>query len=161
MISINYAFIIVILNFILLLIVLNKMLYKPIKKFLAEREQKIASDIDDASGNKVKSEKLVEQKHEELKQSAEDIRKMKQLAKRDADKQASEIVDNAHTQEKKILKDTEDQLAHERDKVMKEIEGDLSELVTELSAKFLSEKIDVENDKKMISKIISDDKNEE
>ena len=161
MISINYAFIIVILNFILLLIVLNKMLYKPIKKFLAEREQKIASDIDDASGNKVKSEKLVEQKHEELKQSAEYIRKMKQLAKRDADKQASEIVDNAHTQEKKILKDTEDQLAHERDKVMKEIEGDFSELVTELSAKFLSEKIDVENDKKMISKIISDDKNEE
>ncbi len=161
MISINYAFIIVILNFILLLIVLNKMLYKPIKKFLAEREQKIASDIDDASGNKVKSEKLVKQKHEELKQSAEDIRKMKQLAKRDADKQASEIMDNAHTQEKKILKDTEDQLAHERDKVMKEIEGDLSELVTELSAKFLSEKINVENDKKMISKIISNDKNEE
>ena len=76
MISIDYSLIIVILNFVLLLIVLNKILYKPIKKFLSERQQKIASDLDEAKASRKQAEELVEQKSNELKQSAEEIRKM-------------------------------------------------------------------------------------
>ena len=112
MISINYAFILVILNFILLLIVLNKILYKPIKKFLIERQKKIASDMDNAEASKLEAEKLVQEKESELKASAEDVRKMKKLAKRDAESQAVAIMKNAKDQEKKILKDTEEQLFH-------------------------------------------------
>ena len=156
MISINYAFILVILNFILLLIVLNKILYKPIKKFLIERQKKIASDMDNAEASKLEAEKLVQEKESELKASAEDVRKMKKAATRDAESQATVIVRNAKDQEKKILKDTEEQLVHEKDKVMKEIEGELTEMVTNLSAKFLSEKVDDKNDRNLIKKMLTE-----
>ena len=156
MISLNYAFILVILNFILLLIILNKILYKPIKKFLIERQKKIASDIDNAEASRLEAEKLVKKKEDELKASAEDVRKMKKAASRDAENQATAIVKNAKNQEKKILKDTEEQLIHEKDKVMKEIEGELTEMVTNLSAKFLSEKVDDKKDKNLIKKIIAE-----
>ncbi len=156
MISINYAFILVILNFILLLIVLNKILYKPIKKFLIERKKKIASDMDNAVASKLEAEKLVQKKENELKSSAEDVRKMKKFAKRDAESQAVDIVKKAKDQEKKILKDTEEQLVHEKDKAMKEIEGELTEMVTNLSAKFLSEKVDDKNDQNLIKKMLTE-----
>ncbi len=159
MISINYAFILVILNFILLLIVLNKILYKPIKKFLIERQKKIASDMDNAEASRLEAEKLVQKKEDELKASAEDVRKMKKAANRDAENQAADIVRNAEDQEKKILKDTEEQLVHEKKKAMKEIESDLTEMVTNLSAKFLSEKVNDKNDRNLIKKMLTEREN--
>ena len=156
MISIDYSLIIVILNFVLLLIVLNKILYKPIKKFLEERQQTIASDLDDAKASRTEAEKLVEKKGNELKQSAEEIRKMKGAATSDAEVKARDIVKNAKEQEKRILQDTEHQLKTEKVKVMGDIEDELAEMVAELSSKFLSEKLDEDKDKELIKKIISE-----
>lgn len=160
MISINYMFIIVILNFVLLLIILNKLLYKPIKQFLLERQKNIANDIDQAKASREEAGQLVQQKEEELKTSAEEVRKMKNAARRDAENQASEIFKSAKTLEKKILKDTESQLVHEKDKVMKEIEGEIAGLVTNLSAKFLAGKIDDKNDQELIEKMLSEREDE-
>ncbi len=156
MISIDYSLIIVILNFVLLLIVLNKILYKPIKKFLEERQQTIASDLDDAKASRTEAEKLVEKKGNELKQSAEEIRKMKGAATSDAEGKARVIVKNAKEQEKRILQDTEHQLKTEKVKVMGDIEDELAEMVAELSSKFLSEKLDENKDKELIKRIISE-----
>ena len=156
MISIDYSFIIVILNFVLLLIVLNKIIYKPIKKFLEERQKAIASDLDEAKASRVQAEKLVEEKSEELKHSAEEIRKMKNAATSDAEGKARDIMKNAKEQEKRILQDTEEQLETEKVKVMEVIEDELAEMVAELSAKFLSEKLDEKKDHDLIRKIISE-----
>ena len=156
MITINYTFILVILNFILLLIILNRLLYKPIKQFLIERQSKISDDIDQAKASREEAAELVQKKEEELKGSAEDIRKMKGAAKRDAESQATDILKNAKELEKKMQKDTESQLVHEKEKVMKEIEGELAGLVTNLSAKFLSGKIDDKNDQDLIEKMLSE-----
>lgn len=145
---------IVILNFILLLIVLNKLLYKPIKQFLMERQQKISDDIDQAKASRDEAEELVQEKEEELKGSAEDIRKMKGAAKRDAENQATDILKSAKNQEKKILKDTEDQLQNEKIKVMHEIEGELATMISDLSAKFISDKMNGSSDEELIKKML-------
>ncbi len=156
MITINYAFIIVILNFILLLIILNKLLYKPIRKFLEDRQAKIGSDLDSAEDSRKQAEKLVEKKNEELKLSADEIRKMKQASRHDAEKQASLIVKDAKEKERKILFETEVQLQHEKDKVMHAMEDELTRMVTDLSGKFLSSKIEKEQDIKLLNKLISE-----
>jgi len=158
MINIDYSFIIVILNFILLLVVLNKILYKPIKKFLEERQKAIASDLDEAKTSRDKAEKLVEKKAEELKKSADEIRKMKNAATNDAEEKARDIVKNAKEHEKRILQEAEEQLGIKKVKVMGEMEDELAGLITELSSKFLSEKVDEKNDIKLINKIISEEK---
>jgi len=162
MITVNYAFVIVILNFILLLIVLNKLLYKPIKQFLIERQQKISDDIDGAKASRKEAEQLVIEKEGKLKESAEEIRMMKNAAKRDAESQATEIVKSAKKQEKKIMKDTEDQLQNEKTKVMHEIEGELATMISDLSGKVISGKLDGKDDEELIKKMLAErDKSEE
>ncbi len=160
MININYAFILVILNFVLLLIVLNKMLYKPIQKFLIERQKRISTDMDEAQAGREKAKQLVQEKEEELKSSAEEVRKMKQLAQRDAEKKADEIVKLARNQEKKIHKDTAILLEQEKKNAMQEIEKELTTMVSDLSAKFLSKKMNDQKDEELIKNIIEkgDDK---
>ena len=85
---------------------------------------------------------------------------MKNAAKRDAESQATEIVKNAKNQEKKILKETEDQLQNEKTKVMHEIEGELATMISDLSAKFISGKLDSEEDEKLIKKFLAERRNE-
>ncbi len=156
MISIDYSLIIVILNFVLLLIILNKILYKPIKKFLSERQTKISKDIDDAKESKEIAANLVIQKEDELKTGSEEIRKMKHNSKRDADDKANEIVKSAKSQEKKIMQETETQLENERIKVMEKVEEELAGMISNLSAKFLTEKLDKEKDTDLIEKMLAE-----
>ncbi len=156
MISIDYTLIIVILNFALLIIVLNKLLYKPIKKFLSERQVQISNDIDSAEKSRVEATELVASKKSELKNSALEIRQMKQNAKKDAENQASEIVKSAKDHEKKILRDTEEQLEHEKNKTVGIIEEELTEMIADFTEKILSGKMDGKADDALIKKMISE-----
>ncbi|MCK4695661.1 MAG: F0F1 ATP synthase subunit B [Candidatus Cloacimonetes bacterium] len=156
MISINYTLIVVFLNFVFLLIVLNKILYKPIKKFLLERQKKISEDIDKAKESRENAENLVQKKEKELKISAEEIRKMKKIAKKDAEIQASGIIKQAKEQEKKIVKETEDQLIYEHEKVVSKVREELADMIASLSEKFLSTKIDEKKDDELLKKILSE-----
>ena len=156
MISIDYSFIIVVLNFILLLVILNKMLYKPIVKFLSERQNKISSDMDEAKRAKQEASTLVDEKKKELKESAAEIRKLKNLAQKDAEKQASDIIKTAKTQEKRILKEAEDQLEHEKLKVVQAIQKDIAAMVATVSEKVLTEKMEGKADQELIQKMLSE-----
>ena len=156
MINIDYSLIIVILNFIILLIILNGMLYKPVKKFLTERKAQIAADLDEADESKEKANQLVRKKEDELKFSAEEIRKTKKRARSDAEIQANEIISDAKDHEKKIMQETEEMIEHEKVKAVGEIKEELADMVSKLSAKFLSKKMDEKHDLDVIEKMISE-----
>ena len=156
MINIDYSLLIVILNFVILLVILNKLLYKPINKFLAERKNKIAADLDDAKESKNKAIELVQQKESELKSSAENIRQLKKKARNEAENEASEIIVSAKEHEKKILKETEQQLVYEKKQTVDKIKTELAEMVSSLSAKFLSKKLDEKEDIALIDKMLSE-----
>ncbi len=156
MISIDYSLIIVVLNFVLILFVLNKLLYKPIKNFLAERQTRIAEDIKEAKEAKAEAEVLVHKREEELKGSSEEIRKLKQKAQRDADEQANDIIKMAKNQEKKILQDTEAQLKTEKVKAMRSLEGDLAAMVSALSSKVIGKEINTKIDDSVINQLITE-----
>jgi len=161
MISIDYTLILVILNFVLLIVVLNKLMYKPIKRFLSERQGQISRDIESAKESRDKAAELVAAKDAELKNSAEEIREMKQGAKKDAENQATEIVKSAKDHEKKILKDTEEQLEHEKHKALLEIESELTDMIADFTEKILDGKLDDKADNAMIRKMISERGNSE
>jgi F-type H+-transporting ATPase subunit b len=123
---------------------------------LEERQTKISSDLDNAEKSRQEAEKIVEEKNKELKHSAEEIRKMKHASRRDAEKKASEIIQEAKDKEHKIIGETEIQLQHEKLKVMQEIEGELTGMIAEISGKFLSGKIDKEQDMNLLNKLIKE-----
>jgi F-type H+-transporting ATPase subunit b len=158
MISFDYTLIIVILNFILLMIILNKLLYKPIKTFLAERQKSIAEDMEQAEKSKFSAAEILQKQEEEFKRSAQEIRKMKEQAKKDAESQGDEIIKQARLREKEVLADTEKQLVHEKQKVMQAIEGELAERISGLTTAILGKKLDEQIDAEMINRLLAEDR---
>lgn len=153
--AIDFSLIVVILNFILLLIVLNNVLYKPLKKYLADRQEKIKNDVDEASQSIEKANQLVIQKEEELKNSMEEARKIKDSIRREAENQADKILHDAKLQERETIQQTQNQLNELNKKAMADIETQLSGMIADLTSKVLAEKIDVEKDRELINKLLA------
>ena len=156
MITVDYSLLIVIANFVLLLIILNKILYKPMKKWLTERSEKISSDIDEAARSREEAGNILEQQKQELIESSEEIRKMQQRARREAEDQAKGILDNARKQQKEIVQETEAQVAHVRKQTVEELESELAGMIAAVSAKIIADKMDPQTDKKLIDKLLQD-----
>ena len=155
MISIDYSLLLVILNFVVLILVLNKLLYKPIKKFLADRQNEIAKDIEDAKTSKQEALKLTKQKENELKKSTEELREMRQRSKKDAETVANNILENAKEGKKKILIEAEHQIENEKEKAVKTLKTELAGLIEKISEKVIYEKLDSEKDSKLIEEMLS------
>ncbi|MCF7919340.1 MAG: F0F1 ATP synthase subunit B [Candidatus Cloacimonetes bacterium] len=158
MISIDYSLIIVILNFVLLLIVLNKLLFKPMKKFLSDRQQEVKKEMTDARINREEAVKLLKQRDEELKSSSEEIRNLTKQAKREAEKNSEEILKEAKARERAIVKESEEMIELRKSEAVKEIEADVINLVSELTGKIIGKKIDSDTDKKLIDSLMKEGK---
>ena len=156
MISIDYTLIIVILNFIFLLIILNHLLYKPIKKFLNERQSTMTSDLEKGETFRKESMELLQKQKEEFKQSSLEIRKMKEKAKKDAESVSDSIIKEAREREKELLIDTEKQLNQEKIKAIQELESKLSDTVSMLTGKIIGKNIDEKLDAELIDKLLKE-----
>ena len=81
MISINiYEISMQIVNFLILLWLVNRYLIQPMSTFLEERAGQIKADIDTAETNKEKSNGLVEEKKELLNQARAEAKKIREEA---------------------------------------------------------------------------------
>ncbi len=154
--TVDFTLVLVILNFILLMIVLNQILYKPLKMFLSDRQKQILADIDEAKESIKKAEALAKQREEELKLAMDEARKLKESIKVDAEKQAEKILEIAKNQEKEVLKQTEIRIQQEMKHAVHELQSQISEMVADLSAQFIQSKIDKDSDKLIIEKMIQD-----
>ncbi|MCK9328689.1 MAG: hypothetical protein PHY08_01000 [Candidatus Cloacimonetes bacterium] len=153
--TIDFSMIIVILNFVLLMIVLNNLLYKPLKQYFVDRQNKIQQDVNEASESIEKANQLVVKREDELKNSMEDARKMKDSIRYEAEKQAEQILHNAKLQERDTIQQTQNQLKELNKKAFRDIESKLSVIVANLTEKVLEEKIDSEKDKELINKLLA------
>ncbi|PID28951.1 MAG: ATP synthase F0 subunit B [Candidatus Cloacimonadota bacterium] len=156
MISIDVSFVLVILNFLLLIYLLKSLLYKPLMKFLEERQQQIAQDISSAEADKAKAREFAAEKEDELKAATAEAGNIRNAAKRKAEDNAAEIIRQAKDREKKILTETDAQIEHERKKALETIQGDLAGLVSALSAKVLQKEIDSDLDEELIKRFLSE-----
>ncbi len=156
MISLDYTLIIVILNFVFLLIILNHLLYKPLKKFLTERQKTISTDLEQADNLQKEAESLIEKQNQEYRKTSQEIRKMKEKAKKEAESLSNDIIKDAREREKDLLLDTEKQLSQEKMKAIKELELKLGDKVSLLTAKIIGRNIDQEIDAELISKLLKE-----
>ena len=154
--TIDISLIVIILNFVLLLIILNAVLYKPLKSFLTERQNKIQNDIEEASKSVERANQLVVEKEGQLKNAMNEARSIKDTIRQEAETQADQIVLAAKIQEQEMLKQTENRLETMSKQAMIDIETQLTEIVADLAGKVLAEKIDGAKDKELITKLIAE-----
>lgn len=98
------TFVVMMFNFILLMAVLVRLLYRPIQGILEQRRQKITQDLDDARQSKEMDERL---------------RKEAQIALEEAHVEAYEIVEKAKNEAERLREELTVQTRQELDQLRK------------------------------------------
>lgn len=118
-----------VVNFLVLLFILKKVLYKPMLKILAERKQKIAESLKNAEEIKLKLQKTEEDREKKLADATKEGTKLID----EATKSASLIIEEAHTKAskdiEKIIEEAKSQIENDREMMRQEIKEELADLV--------------------------------
>ena len=88
--------IVTIITFIILLALLKKFAWGPLKEVMDKRERDINKDIDDAEQAKINAQKLEEENRKTLKETQDEVQKILDDAKIQARKQHEEIIHEAN-----------------------------------------------------------------
>jgi|SRR3989344_6870861 len=106
-----------IINFVLLLIILRKVLYKPVLTAIKNRQKEL-NDIDVAKYEIEKSKQEMERKEKEILANAQkEKRELILAAKREAEAERKKILEKANNQAKEILSGTKRQVERDLKKV--------------------------------------------
>lgn len=145
-----------VVNFLILLFILKRFLYKPILKVLEERKKKIAESLKNASEIEKKLEQITEDREKKLQKAAKEAEEIIKEATENADKIITQAHEKAGKDIEKILAKTENEMELEREKLKQEIRAELAHLV-ELGLKKVSGKVITQKEhKELVEKSVKD-----
>jgi len=152
--TVDMSLIGVILNFIFLLIVLNAVLYKPLRSFFEKRQDQIKHDLHEAARlNEIASQRVTE-KNEELNNFRLECRSIKSRVIKDAENERDNILHIAKIKAEDLVKHAENQILEKNKKAEINLEKHLSGIIADLTGKLLAEKIDSAKDQELINKLL-------
>lgn len=146
-------------NFVILLIILTKLLYRPVKNLLEKRSAEIEEGVENAAKIKKELESIEQKKVEELakikKESDEIIHKTRERAKFLEDDLARQAEEKAE----KILSQAKVDIEGEKDRSLQALKDEIAGIIETSVEKILDEKVDKKKQERLIEGSIEKIKN--
>ncbi|MGB9721110.1 MAG: F0F1 ATP synthase subunit B, partial [bacterium] len=145
-----------IVNFLILLWILNRFLYKPILKLFKDRSTKIEDGIKTAENLK-KQASEAEQKHKEyLEEAKKEAHRIIEQATKLGDEEKKKIIEVANEEARKIVDRTMQEINAEKQNIMADIKKEVGEMVVTLSAELIRKKLDEKSQRELIEEAIKE-----
>lgn len=143
-----------IIIFILLLIILKKLAWKPLLNSLSGREQMIKDSVEKAENLRNDAAKLLDENRKILAKAEEESRRIMNEGKELAEKLRSELVSKTHDDTKRMVQQAKDEI--ERDKIgaLNELRGEIANLAVQAAGKIIDENLDENKQKKIIENFV-------
>lgn len=147
--------IITIINFGILYLILTHFFFKPVNNVLDNRTEEITSKIKNADDNEKKSQQLLAQHQELLKDSKKEGKGIVAEYRNKAQKTSDDIIKDAEREAQLIISRAKTEAKREKEKAEAEIKGQVVDLAVLVSSKALEESIDNDQHRKLIKDFIA------
>lgn len=137
-------------NFSLMVILLWKLLYKPILKILDERKKKIEEGLKYSEQMKFEEEKLEKKTKEVLEKAQNEAQKIIEEGKKSGKERELEILKKAHQEAARIIEAGKKEVIREREKMEKSLQKDAIDIASHLSEKIISDILTLSDHKQII-----------
>ena len=155
MIDLNATFFAQIVNFLVLVFILKKLAYKPVKKILKEREDKIAESLNKADADVAEAQAVLEERRKAL---AEARTKAEEIVK-DAEKRASETREDSIRETKneiaQMKKAAAAEIQRDRARAMEQLRADVVSLSMAAAGKIIEKNIDKAQNEQIITEFVN------
>lgn len=156
MIRIDRSIIFQIINFIALVLLLIRFLFKPVVKALDARSNRIREELEHIEQEKQTLEEERKKLEEELKNLKQKYLEMLDQANREAQRIKETIIQEAYQEAEKIKRDYERRAQREIEKVFAELKEDVVEISREIVARILKTHLTPEVQTQIIEEMLEE-----
>lgn len=145
-----------VVNFLILLFILNKVLYKPLLKVLEERKKRITESLENAAQIEQRLLKLEDDKEEVIIKATKEGQKIIDEATKNASQIVSEAKTDASKQVEELFEKGKESIRMEKEKMQQEIRSELATLVITAMQKVSGKAFNQKEKKELVEKAITE-----
>ncbi|MFP3043327.1 F0F1 ATP synthase subunit B [Treponema primitia] len=145
MLDFSVTFIITIINIFILFLILRKILFKPVTKFIEERAKKVQDSLDLAEKERNQAKGLLQQYEDQLKMVEDQATEIIRSAKETAQAEAARIVAEGKAQAEQLIDKGHKQLEAEKRAAMSVFQADAAALVIGASSRLIQRELSGED----------------
>ena len=144
-----------VITFVLLLVVLRMVAWKPILDALDERERRITDAVNQAEKAREEAEAASEANRQQLAQARADARQAVAESRDLAERVAQEVKDRAEAEAGQLLDQARTTIQQERDQAMQELRAQVADLAILAARNILDDQIDERRGRQIVDDMIS------
>lgn len=139
-----------IINFVLLCVLLRLILYKPVKKFLDARRDKIAADQQKTQQDLEEAEELHKKYDVALREADAEASKRVKDSVAQARQEAESILEHARSEAQDMLAKARADIERERKQAISDMRNDLATMAVEMASQVLAREVSVKDNQDII-----------
>ena len=160
MIEINATILAQIINFLLLVILLRAVAYKPVARLLQQRSDKIKGDLDKAEADRKAAEQTLEQYKAQLSDAHKKAQAIVDKANLTARQEHDAAVEETRREIERMKLAAQAEIENERNRAFDQMKSQIVSLSLAAAGKVVSKNIDTKENDKLVNEFISSlDKN--
>lgn len=145
-----------VVNFIVLLYILKRFLYKPILKILDERKRKIETSVKQSEEIQKKLDEVSQKQIEILDKAKEESEQIIKNAKNEAKTLADQIQSDASIQAEDAMKRTQQTLQLEKQKMISEAKQEIGDVVVTVTEKVIQKTLTKSDKERFVKRAVEE-----
>ena len=145
-----------VLTFILLLLILKKVAWKPILAALDERETKIKESLELAEKAKQDTALLIEENKKSMAKADEEAQKILSESKKFAEQVKTQLLEQSKVQADKIIADASLEIERKKQEAFTDLKNQVAEISIQIAEKLIKKNLSPELQKEVIDTYIKD-----
>lgn len=158
MLNLDWNIIWTFVNIIVLYVLLQLFLFKPVNRMLKQRADAIADSIGEANRKNKEADAKKEEYQLALQRAKAESAEMLRKAREAAATQSESILADARQQAASLLENAQKTIALEREKTVQNTSAELVDLAMLAASRVMEEKADSELDRKLVESFLADTK---
>jgi F-type H+-transporting ATPase subunit b len=144
------------LAFLIVFYILASKVFPRLDETLAERERRIKGELESAEAAKREAERLLEDYKSRVSSIREEAARITEEARAAAENLRKDLVSKAESEAREVVTRAQEQLNAERDRVIGELQRQLTSWSAEIASKIVGREIDPETHRDLVEAFIRD-----
>jgi F-type H+-transporting ATPase subunit b len=151
-----YEFTWAIINFLVLLLILYKLFYKPVLTFLENRRSEIARNLAEAEYAREKADELLDQYRQKLASAEKEAQEIIARATKAGEEERIRLIEQGHNEAAALLEKARAEIRKERDEALAALRKEIATLAVVAAGKILERTVTREDHERLVDEFLSE-----
>ncbi len=153
-IGFQYTFVFIVLNFVILVVFLQGLLWKPVLNVLDKRRETVSEDLQQAKDHRRKAEALFEKYRATMESARKEREELIANGRREGEKERERITAEAKAEAASILERADLEVKAERNEIRRELVGSIGDFSVDLAARILGREVKPEDHRTLVNEFV-------